>query len=679
MTNKAIALTCLSVFLCVIFGRPLSAAETVSTPRRLFGLGDVRQIAVSIDQRFMATAGQGGAFLWNLQTGELLERLETDWAVTALAFSPNSQLLLGASRTTILSWDTASGRHVRNYAGHNGEINHLEFFPDGKMFVSASADNTARIWSVESAEELHSVRTPGSPIIVATISPDGQALATLDTFLTNCVKLWDITSEAQVGFLPKTNWTAQRLAFTPSGEVVTAAPDRSVILWDIDPVQQIHRFEGVSGSATIVLDAWNPDPSTLAAACNDGTVYVWNLNTAELLHRLSGDPAIAVVGIGGSSLIVVGHLDYNLRLRELPAGQVLRTFVGHTTSTHTALAFSPDGRYVLSGGTEAATRLWNRQTGQPVRTFVGSDAGTMAASFSPDSSRVLTTVGLPNPGARLWNTETGQLEREFRWPGGWPMAAIFSHDGTKIATRSQDERIRIFDASTGLLMRTLTNSAFARAIAFSPAGPLLAFASTDSTADLYNYETNQRLDTFFANAGPVVSTVFSPGGERLVIGWLDGLLRLYDVMVLKMVGEFFVRNGFLNDTAVSPAGQYILTGEGWPFFSATLWDFETLQPIRTFLGHKWSVDSVAFSSDGLNILTGADLLREWSVADLAMRLRIHPLPDENIQLRWSVGKLQRALQLDGPWEPVTNAISPMTFPSRERAVFFRVDGNKAVE
>jgi WD40 repeat protein len=102
-----------------------------------------------------------------------------------------------------------------------------------------------------------------------------------------------------------------------------------------------------------------------------------------------------------------------------------------------------------------------------------------------------------------------------------------------------------------------------------------------------------------------------------------------------------------------------------------LWDAQTTQPLRTFQGHKWGVSAVAFSSDGISILTGAELVREWSIADVAARLRIEKLP-HHTQITWSTGELQYATRLDGPWQTITNALSPMTISATDPARFYRV-------
>ena len=76
---------------------------------------------------------------------------------------------------------------------------------------------------------------------------------------------------------------------------------------------------------------------------------------------------------------------------------------------------------------------------------------------------------------------------------------------------------------------------------------------------------------------------------------------------------------FLEAAVFSPDGRFILIGEGWPFFTARLYDALSGEELRVFAGHAGPVDSVAFNADGTSILTGSDIVRLWSIAEIAAR------------------------------------------------------------
>lgn len=637
----------------------------------MFGLGDATVVAASPDMRYVASAGQGGAYLWDALAGKLKARLEVEWWATALAFSPVSNVVAVASRQRVYLFNTETGFKTAEFAGHRGDIYRLHFSADGTCLVSGSADNTARIWSLEKGVEVQQIRTPGSSIGDVALSRDGQKLATVDTFLTNSVKIWDAKTATLLQAIPKTNWNAQWSRFAPDGNLLVAGSDRSVVLWNVETAEQMRTYSGVTGAVTMISDLWMPNDDTVGAVASDGKVYLWNFQTAALNLVVPGTNVVAAAGVPNDFLTVSTSMDWNVRIRQLPGGNVLRTLKGHTTSVHSGVAFSPDGRYVLSGGSEQSTRLWDRKTGEPIREFIGGGSGTMAAAFSPNGSNVLTTVGLPNPAARLWSTETGELIREFKWSGSWAMGAVFSPDGTKIAAHEQSGSVRIFDVATGALLKTLGSAAFGGKIAFSPVAPLLAVTSDQSGVALYNYETGQRLHTLFIDAGPVSAVEFSPDGGKLLIGWSEGGIHLFDPGTFELRSEFPTKAAFLETVKYSPDGRYILTGEGWPLFTATLWDVERREELRSFAGHRWVVSALGFNAKGTSILTGAELVREWSIGDVVTDLRVDQ--KEPLQISWAVGELQHAVEADGPWRSVTNAVSPYIIEgSGEVKGFFRV-------
>ena len=655
---------------CVLLAVVRSGGETVERPKRLFGLGDATVVAASPDLRYVATGGQGGAFLWDAEAGTLKSWLEVEWWATALAFSPTSNVVAVASRQKVILFDTETGKQTGELLGHTGEIYRLRFSADGHQMISASSDNTARVWSMETGSEMRQIRTPGSSIGDVAMSRDGRLLATVDTFLTNCVKIWDVETERQLTSIPKTNWTGQWCRFAPDGNLLVAGTDRSVALWNVETAEQMRAFTGVTGAVSMISDLWMPNDNRVGAIASDGNVYLWNFTTAALTRVVPGTHVVAAAGVPNDFITVTSAMDWNVRIRQLPGGDVLRILKGHTTSVHSGVAISPDGRYVLSGGTEETTRLWDRKTGQQLREFTGSGVGTMAAAFSPNGSNVLTTVGLPNPAARLWNTESGELVREFKWTGSWPMGAVFSKDGTKIAVHEQLGSLRIFEVAMGALIRTIASGAFGGKLAFAPNAPLLAVTSGQFGVALFNYETGARLHTFLLDAGSVSAVDFSPDGETLLVAWNEGGIRFFDPVSFELKREFPAAPAFLEAMKYSPDGKFILTGEGWPLFTATLWDVERAEAVRTFAGHKWVVSALGFSANGASIVTGAELVREWSIADLAAELEIERV-NEQRRVAWALGELQQASEPQGPWQTVTNAVSPFTI-GNGAAGFFRV-------
>lgn len=649
-------------------------AEVVTKPVRTFGLGDVQQLAISSDGRHLATAGPAGAFLWDREAGTVRHRFEEHgWRVSAIAFSPDSEVLVSASDDRLIrAWDVESGTARGTFAGHQGEILDLAFAPDGRSFASASADNTARIWALESGELLQTLEVRGAFMHAAVFTPEGDGLVTAATAPTDRIRLWDLGSGATIRTFDTPAWHVPALGFVRGGHLVSAGDDLQVRVWDLETGELVRALSGAT-LAMVELIA-SPDLPTVTVGCSDGRVIQWDAETGEVRHELTSPFLAALDEIPGEGRIMTAGTDNLLREWDLETGSNQRTMPGHSTSLTLGVAFSPGGSQVLSGGGEAAVRLWDRATGELLRTFKGHGGGTATVAFSADGSRVLTTRGAPQPMAQLWNAQTGELERDFAWPTGWPLCAALSKDGEHLVTGAQDGRVRLWDVATGQVLQNLPGpAAWVTAVAISPDQTRLAAGGSTARpqVNLWELPTGRLLHTFELEAGSVKALAFSGDGRELLAGWEDGYLRRFDVATGELRQALAVPAAFLNAAVYSPRGEFILVGEGWPFFTARLLDVETGETLRVFAGHKAPVDSVAFDATGTRVLTGSEVVRLWDVTDLTSRLRVKRT-DEGLELAWNDGTLEQAASVTGPWEPVPEASSPWHVGIGAPSGFYRV-------
>jgi WD40 repeat protein len=654
--------------MCLAFAGS-SRADVVIEPLRKFGLGDLWQVAISPDRQWMATSGGGGAFLWNFTNGTVVHRLEAHQRrVVALAFSADSQMLLtGGGDAVVRAWDVNSGTEMRSFTGHLGEITGLTFAPNGQSFVSVG-DNTARIWSFGTGELLHTFSVPGAGIFQARFAPDGNRLITADSSPANNVRVWNVATEQTILDFGG-NRFIQRLEFFAGGNLVTVAGDTAVEVWDVETGGLIRPLDGVTSPIVGLLSSTNN--SLVTAGCHNGQVITWDAATGDVQNNFFQDALNSLVAVPGTNQILAASSTL-VRLRNNQNGDLLRVFAGHTTSTTTGVGFSPDGQHVVSGGGEVFTRLWNRTNAQPANMYPGHGAGTESVRFSPDGTRLLTTFGGPIHSARLLNVQTGQTDREFLGHTGWPLIAVFSPDGQRVATGAQDGTARLWDVATSMQIRLFNiPGTWVRAVAISSNGAFLATGSSDGIARLWNATNAQVLRTFELNAGSVISVAFSPANGDLLVAWEDGFLRTFDPATGELKLNSITPAAFLEAAEYSPDGRFILGGEGWPFFTARLWDAKTGAELRVFAGHAAPVGSVAFNATGTSILTGADIVRLWSIADIATGLEGVRKPN-GLELRWHTGTLQQSTGVNGLWSDVTNAVSPWQVSTDQPSQYFRV-------
>jgi WD40 repeat protein len=123
-----------------------------------------------------------------------------------------------------------------------------------------------------------------------------------------------------------------------------------------------------------------------------------------------------------------------------------------------SVAFTSDGKKILSGSQDHKLHLRDAATGELLRSFAGHPGPVMAVAISADGTRVVSGHAVPedlNTVLRLWDTATGQLIRVFKGHSGAVRTVAFSPDGARILSGSYDNTVKLWDAATGELLRSL--------------------------------------------------------------------------------------------------------------------------------------------------------------------------------------------------------------------------------
>jgi WD40 repeat protein len=285
---------------------------------------------------------------------------------------------------------------------------------------------------------------------------------------------------------------------------------------------------------------------------------------------------------------------------------------GHTAAVRSA-AFSPDGKYFISGSDDMTLRLWEVSTGREIREIKGHSGLISSVDFSPDGKYVVS--GSRDTTIRLWEVNTGKEIRRFNGHDAAVNSVAFSLSGKIVISGGDDKTVRLWQVSTAKEIRVLKGHEGAvNSVRLDRQGKLALSGSWDGTLRLWEVATGNNIRVFEADKSCVNAVNFSPDGRFVLAGSDDGRLRMWEVNTDRSVKLFLGHTYYATCVAFSPDGKLALSGSHDN--TLRLWDVASGVEVRRFEGHPKSIRSVVFSPDGRYAISGSNdaSLRLWEVA-----------------------------------------------------------------
>ncbi|MFF4845565.1 nSTAND1 domain-containing NTPase [Streptomyces collinus] len=299
--------------------------------------------------------------------------------------------------------------------------------------------------------------------------------------------------------------------------------------------------------------------------------------------------------------LATGGTDRKVRLRRADGGGTPVVLSGHTGAV-AAVAFGPDGRMLASGSADGSVRIWDVRTGRTTVRLSAQAGGVTAVAFSPDGTKV--AAGFEDGTARLWSARTGRALGTFTGHTGRVSGVAFSPDGRALLTGSWDDTARLWNLHTRRCTQVLRgHRGEVYAVAFSPDGTRAATGSADGTARLWDVRTGRDTAILRGHTRVVTSVAFSPDGRTLLTGSWDDTARLWNPHTHRSTGVLDGHVGHVNSVAFQQDGKVAATASSDG--TVRLWGTTTQRATAVLSGHRDYVDTVAFGSDGRTLATGS--------------------------------------------------------------------------
>ncbi|EJC99711.1 WD40 repeat-like protein, partial [Fomitiporia mediterranea MF3/22] len=366
----------------------------------------------------------------------------------------------------------------------------------------------------------------------------------------------------------------------------------------------------------------------------------------------------------------------------------LKVLEGHADVIR-SVAFSPDGKHVVSGSDDGTARMWDVESGEMVHVlFEEKRVAVTSVTFSPDGQRI--AAGLWDSTVRIWGYESWQAVSEpLEGHTSGVCAVAFSLTGTHIASGSADTTVRVWDIENRSAVHILEgHTDIVRSVAFLPNENRIVSCSDDKTIRIWDVGTGQAVgEPFIGHAHTIWSVAGSPDGRQVVSGSRDRTLRVWDVDSGQVISSPFVHSNSVTSVAFSSDGTRVVSVSS--DCTIVVWDVERGKiSSGPYTGHANAIRSVAFSPDGSRIISGSDdkTVRLWDVSVRSVVPDISVMhTDAVMSVAFSPdggliasGSNDKTLRL---WSASTGEVASAPFEGHEHFVYsvaFSPDGKRIV-